>query len=184
MRFPSFHRGRSANERPGIVRVSPRALTIVSLSAPRNRIINPLRRETFPFVSRTTRLSRSLRRWCTREWHFAGDVTGAFEVVRAERVRKSGGRESKAKRGDDKGRIGTLNSRCIMHPVDTVGRFFARSARSPFVSKKLSRRGGPTFADVILSRCDSHSADEAVDDEGRVGDGGLFRYGNVNAGNA
>lgn len=128
MRFPSFHRGRSANERPGIVHVSPRALTIVSLSAPRNRIINPLRRETFPFVPRNTRLSRSLRRRCTREWHFAGDVTGAF-VVRAERVRKSGGRESKAKRGDDKGRIGTLNSRCIMHPVGTVGRFFALRAR-------------------------------------------------------
>lgn len=31
MRFPSFHRGRSANERPSIVRVSPRGLTIVAL---------------------------------------------------------------------------------------------------------------------------------------------------------
>lgn len=30
MRFPSFHRGRSANERPSIVRVSPRGLTIVA----------------------------------------------------------------------------------------------------------------------------------------------------------
>lgn len=166
----------------------PRRLTIVvPLSAPRNRIINPLRRETFSFVSRNIRLSRSLRRWYTREWHFAGNIAAHSQrrsppkecvKTKKERVKRNAARWERTDKADFKQPL--HNASGLVDSNGITGRFFTRRARAALRSVKLSSSRRANFrrrVDAILSTRALRRWSPSSDDERRrVGDDGLFRH--------